>query len=104
MVIFLDCRSQWHYASIYESEAPIRYRNLFLQLDEGTLTFNADAEQVFLHCVPCWLTDGLKSQGMRYFISRGLVADSATEIAKFIHGTTSLARAQVRIRIGYFGN
>ena len=34
---------------------------------------------------------------MRYFISRGLVADSATEIAKFIHGTTSLARAQVRI-------
>jgi len=73
------CRSQWHYASIYESEAPIRYRNLFLQLDEGTLTFNSDAEQ-----------------GMRYFISRGLVADSATEIAKFIHGTTSLARAQVR--------
>ena len=32
---------------------------------------------------------------MRYFISKGLVADSATEIAKFIHGTTSLARAQV---------
>ena len=51
MVIFLDHRSQWHYASIYESEAPIRYRNLFLQLDEGTLTFNADAEQVFLHSV-----------------------------------------------------
>merc|ERR1711899_652396 len=66
------CRSQWHYASIYESSAPIRYRNLFLQLDEGTLTFNSDAEQ-----------------GMRYFISKGLVADSATEIAKFIHGTTS---------------
>jgi len=42
------CRSQWHYASIYESSAPIRYRNLFLQLDEGTLTFNSDAEQVFL--------------------------------------------------------
>ena len=61
MVIFLDCRSQWHYASIYESEAPIRYRNLFLQLDEGTLTFNADAEQVFLHTALlylCWhLTD-----------------------------------------------
>jgi len=72
------CRSQWHYASIYESEAPIRYRNLFLQLDEGSLTFNSDAEQ-----------------GMRYFISRGLVADSAAEIAKFIHGTTSLARAQI---------
>ena len=43
-----DCRSQWHYASIYESSAPIRYRNLFLQLDEGTLTFNSDAEQVFV--------------------------------------------------------
>ena len=42
-----DFRSQWHYASIYESDSPIRYRNLFLQLDEGTLTFNSDAEQVF---------------------------------------------------------
>lgn len=50
-MIFLDCRSQWHYASIYESEAPIRYRNLFLQLDEGTLTFNSDAEQVFIPCI-----------------------------------------------------
>ena len=40
-------------------------------------------------------TSLLKFQGMRYFISKGLVADSATEIAKFIHGTTSLARAQV---------
>ena len=57
MVIFLDCRSQWHYASIYESEAPIRYRNLFLQLDEGTLTFNADAEQVFVFRLPCQLTN-----------------------------------------------
>ena len=56
-VTFLHYRSQWHYASIYESEAPIRYRNLFLQLDEGTLTFNADAEQVFLHSVPSQLTD-----------------------------------------------
>ena len=35
---------------------------------------------------------------MRYFISKGLVADSATEIAKFIHGTTSLARAQVNTK------
>ena len=91
-----DCRSQWHYASIYESSAPIRYRNLFLQLDEGTLTFNSDAEQVFLqHTDFQRFTSLLKFQGMRYFISKGLVADSATEIAKFIHGTTSLARAQV---------
>merc|ERR1711962_1845895 len=79
------CRSQWHYASVYESSAPIRYRNLFLQLDEGTLTFNSDAEQ-----------------GMKYFISKGLVADSATEIAKFIHGTTSLARAQAPESQGSF--
>ena len=48
-----DFRSQWHYASIYESDSPIRYRNLFLQLDEGTLTFNSDAEQVFIHLYSC---------------------------------------------------
>jgi len=75
------CRTQWHYASIYNSDTvkPLRYRELYLQLDEGTLTFNSNAEQ-----------------GMLYFISRGLVEDSPLEIAKFIHGTESLARAKVR--------
>jgi len=75
------CRTQWHYASIYQKEGkvPLRYRELYLLLDEGTLTFNSNAEQ-----------------GMAYFISRGLVRDSSLEIAKFIHGTDSLARAKVR--------
>jgi len=75
------CRSQWHYASIYNSESSkhLRYRELYLQLDEGTLTFNFNAEQ-----------------GMNYLISRGLVRDSPLEVAKFIHGTESLARAKVR--------
>lgn len=74
------CREQWRYASIYQCEARgLRYRNLYLQLDEGTLTFNSDAEQ-----------------GMQYFISRGLVRDSALEIAQFIHGTDSLTRDKVR--------
>ena len=35
-------------------------------------------------------------QGMQYFISRGLVRDSALEIAQFIHGTDSLTRDKVR--------
>lgn len=75
------CRTQWHYTSIYESDRAnhIQYRELYLKLDEGTLTFNYNSEQ-----------------GMDYFISRGLVRDSPLEIAKFIHGTDSLARAKVR--------
>jgi len=75
------CRSQWHYASVYSKaeSSSLRYRELFLLLDEGTLTFNSNAEQ-----------------GMAYFISHGLVDDSSLEIAKFIHGTDSLARPKVR--------
>ena len=73
------CRAQWSYASIYDSPGQVRYRQVYLWLDEGTLTFNADA-----------------SEGMNYFIQRGLVTDSALEIARFIHGTSSLRRSRVR--------
>ena len=42
----LICRSQWQYASIYNSsrQTNIKYRNVYLMLDEGTLTFNSEAD------------------------------------------------------------
>lgn len=55
------------------------YRRVYLMLDEGSLTFNSDA-----------------SQGMNYFISKGLVKNDPYEIARFIHGTTSLVKSKIR--------
>merc|ERR1719500_1197402 len=75
------CRSQWQYASIYNdtSKKPLLYRRVYLMLDEGSLTFNSDA-----------------SQGMNYFITKGLVKNDSYEIARFIHGTSSLVKSKVR--------
>eukprot|EP00092_Neocalanus_flemingeri_P097554 GFUD01124333.1.p1 GENE.GFUD01124333.1~~GFUD01124333.1.p1 ORF type:complete len:346 (+),score=64.21 GFUD01124333.1:56-1039(+) len=75
------CRTQWQYASIYNdtSKKPLLYRNVYLMLDEGSLTFNSDA-----------------SQGMNYFITKGLVKNDPYEIARFIHGTSSLVKSKVR--------
>ncbi|KAH9373858.1 hypothetical protein HPB48_009262 [Haemaphysalis longicornis] len=63
------------YASIYgmPKEPGFSYRRLYLQLDEGTITFNADAEL-----------------GMQYFISQRLVKDIPIEIARFLHNTKRL--------------
>jgi len=75
------CRERWHYASIYKEPAstPRSYRHLYLQLDEGSLTFNSDAEE-----------------GMQYFISRGIVKDDPKEIAWFVNGTNAFSKTQVR--------
>lgn len=73
------CRQQWQYATIYRQNTHLRYRDVFMQLDEGTLTFNSDPRR-----------------GMSYFISKGILRDDPQEIAKFLHGTQSLAKPQVR--------
>jgi len=75
------CRERWTYTSLYHqpSPQPRSYRQLYLQMDEGTLTFNSDADQ-----------------GMQYFISRGIVKDEPKEIAKFVNGTTAFSKTQVR--------
>jgi len=73
------CREQWQYTTIYNQNKALRYRDVFMQLDEGTLTFNSDPRQ-----------------GMSYFIARGILRDDPLEIAKFIHGTQKLAKPQVR--------
>lgn len=75
------CRERWTYTSLYNQPSPKTrsYRQLYLQMDEGTLTFNSDADQ-----------------GMQYFISRGIIKDEPKEIAKFVNGTTAFSKTQVR--------
>ncbi|XP_046394935.1 F-box only protein 8-like [Ischnura elegans] len=75
------CRNQWGYVSIYEEKKKksFSYRKLYLDLDEGTLTFNSDAYK-----------------GMEYFINRGLVADRPEEIASFFHHTNCLHPREMR--------
>ncbi|KAG8199875.1 hypothetical protein JTE90_015866 [Oedothorax gibbosus] len=77
------CRSQWGYASIYSKEKLDRhfsYHHLYLQLDEGTVTFNADA-----------------FMGMDYFIKHQLIDDHPKEIAHFIYSTRTLNIRQKRL-------
>ncbi|XP_043203967.1 F-box only protein 8-like [Amphibalanus amphitrite] len=77
------CKDQWRYASVYRrlraGGADRSYRHTYLQLDEGTLTFNADP-----------------FSGMQYFISRGLVDDDPAEIAMFLHSSSQMNPQQMR--------
>jgi len=74
------CRQQWNHCTIYSRDSiQCSYRQIFLQLDEGTLTFNSSPQE-----------------GMRYFIDKGIVEDHPKEMAKFFHGTNALAKNQVR--------
>jgi len=69
------CLKQWGYVSIYKRvrAARISYKDLYMRLDEASLTFNADPDR-----------------GMNQFFSDGLLLDSAEEIAKFIHYARNL--------------
>ncbi|XP_054846615.1 F-box only protein 8 isoform X3 [Eublepharis macularius] len=53
---------------------------LYMQLDEGSLTFNANPEE-----------------GVNYFMSKGILDDSPKEIAKFIFCTRTLNWKKLRI-------
>ncbi|XP_041839504.1 F-box only protein 8 isoform X3 [Melanotaenia boesemani] len=53
---------------------------LYLQLDEGSLTFNANPQE-----------------GISYFMSKGILADHPTELAKFIFYTRRLNWKMLRI-------
>lgn len=76
------CLKQWGYASIYKHVRNYRisFKNLYMRLDEASLTFNADPEM-----------------GMNQFFTDGLLEDSAEEIAKFIHYARNLNGEQKRI-------
>lgn len=69
------------HASVYTKEKPenFSYHQLYLKLDEGTVTFNADP---FL--------------GMDYFFRHGLVDDEPEEIAKFFLYGRNLKRSQMK--------
>jgi len=79
------CKEKWPHADVYkettEEIAPrsMSYKKIYMRLDEGTLTFNADPQQ-----------------GMQYFFAHGLIGDSSGELARFFHSTHSLSRAHVR--------
>ncbi|XP_029357125.1 F-box only protein 8 isoform X5 [Echeneis naucrates] len=76
------CKSTWGHCSIYNRRLPIgfSYRRLYLQLDEGSLTFNANP-----------------LEGISYFISKGILLDHPTELAKFIFYTRRLNWKMLRI-------
>ncbi|KAM9329677.1 F-box only protein 8 [Gastrophryne carolinensis] len=76
------CKSTWGHCSIYHKRHPpgFSYRNLYMRLDEGSLTFNANPHE-----------------GIEYFLSRGILDDSAKEIAKFIFYTRTLNWKKLRI-------
>lgn len=80
------CQSQWGYASIYSKRKDIcfSYHQLYLLLDEGTVTFNADA-----------------FMGMDYFFKHKLVDNNAVEIAHFIHCTQTLNLRQKRLYLNH---
>ncbi|CAF1114003.1 unnamed protein product [Rotaria sp. Silwood1] len=73
------CKSNWTYASIYNRahNDGISFRKIYLQLDEGTLRFNA-------------------GQGLQYFIEHELLDDTCEEISKFIHNTRKLRATEKR--------
>ncbi|CAO2612167.1 F-box only protein 8 [Lemmus lemmus] len=76
------CKSTWGHCSIYNKSPPLgfSFRKLYLQLDEGSLTFNANPEE-----------------GVSYFMSKGILDDSPKEIAKFIFCTRTLNWKKLRI-------
>nr|XP_044622877.1 F-box only protein 8 isoform X1 [Equus asinus] len=76
------CKSTWGHCSIYNKNLPLgfSFRKLYMQLDEGSLTFNANPDE-----------------GVNYFMSKGILDDSPKEIAKFIFCTRTLNWKKLRI-------
>uniref|UniRef100_A0A8C4IZ48 F-box only protein 8 n=2 Tax=Dromaius novaehollandiae TaxID=8790 RepID=A0A8C4IZ48_DRONO len=76
------CKSTWGHCSIYNKNPPLgfSFRKLYMQLDEGSLTFNANPDE-----------------GVNYFMSKGILDDSPKEIAKFIFCTRTLNWKKLRI-------
>ncbi len=68
------CKSTWGHASIYNNRRDnIKFRHIFMHLDEATLTFNAD-----------W------KKGLDYLFHNKLVENNPMEIAKFVNSTDKL--------------
>ncbi|XP_067885404.1 F-box only protein 8 isoform X2 [Heterodontus francisci] len=76
------CKSTWGHCSIYYRDHPsnFNYRKLYMQLDEGSLTFNANPHE-----------------GIGYIFRKGILDNVPKEIAKFIFYTRTLNWKQLRI-------
>nr|ACO10611.1 F-box only protein 8 [Caligus rogercresseyi] len=75
------CRQEWSYASVYDERRPpsLSAKRLYLQLDEGTLTFNSDFQK-----------------GMDYFFTHGLLKDNTEAIAQFFNGSHLLSKSEMK--------
>lgn len=73
------CKSNWGYASVYNRARTegVSFRKIYLELDEGTLRFNA-------------------GQGLEYFLDKDLLDNTCEEISKFIHNTHKLRATEKR--------
>ncbi|XP_069797170.1 F-box only protein 8 isoform X2 [Narcine bancroftii] len=76
------CKSTWGHCSIYYRVHPsgLNYRQLYMQLDEGSLTFNANPHE-----------------GIGYIFRKGILDNVPKEIAKFIFYTRTLNWKKLRI-------
>lgn len=69
------CTTNWRQATVYKKKLKVgdNFRYIFMQLDEATLTFNAD-----------W------KKGLEYLFRENLVDNNSMEIAKFVNSTNKL--------------
>ncbi|XP_029605618.1 F-box only protein 8 isoform X2 [Salmo trutta] len=76
------CKSTWGHCSIYNRRLPygFSYRRLYMMLDEGSLTFNANHQE-----------------GISYFMSKGILVDHPKDLAKFIFCTRTLNWKMLRV-------
>lgn len=75
------CKNSWAYCTAYKfwKDEGKSFKKLYLLLDEGSLSFNAE---------PDW--------GMKYLFENHILIDTPSEIALFFHGTNQLAWQKVR--------
>uniref|UniRef100_A0A4W6F9X4 F-box protein 8 n=1 Tax=Lates calcarifer TaxID=8187 RepID=A0A4W6F9X4_LATCA len=87
------CKSTWGHCSIYNRRLPagFSYRRLYLQLDEDDTGASINMILFFCVCV-C-----LSVKGISYFMSKGILLDHPTELAKFIFYTRRLNWKMLRI-------
>lgn len=94
------CHNRWGKVSAYDTgfASEHSYKQLYMILDNGTLTFTADPHEVSLVslCIHTRCSSSPPSQGVSYLVNAGVLEDSPVAIAGFIHHTTTLDWASLR--------
>lgn len=75
------CRNQWRHVSAYRNHhlPGFSFKKLYMQLDEATLTFNADA-----------------ASGMEYLLKQDLIDNTPEDIARFLHSSKNIDPQKMR--------